>query len=354
MADHTRQSKKSGLPPGSVIHIGKKITEKPQLYWIRYNADDIQTAEVATLLQLPQPVETTTHITWLDLVGINHTDMVEELGKTYNLHPLVLEDIVNTEQRPKFEEFTGYTFFTLKKAEYTRLSAFVALSQVSIVFGKNFVLTFREEDSDLFDNIRKRLISGASRARNKKSDFLVYLIIDSIVDSYFDIIETISDEIDIVEERMLKDNNGKSIQVFQRLKRNLAFMFKSLYPLREALSKLEKRDNPLLDSDTLPYFRDVYDHTIHIIESIENQRDILGGVMDVYLSSLNNKMNSIMKVLTVIATIFIPLSFFASVYGMNFRNFPELQWKYGYLYFWVLILIVVGIMLYYFKKKKWM
>lgn len=354
MPKHNRQSKKTGLPPGTLVHIGEKITENPLFYWVSYNAEDIRELSPDKLSDLPVYDKSDKTITWLDLVGINHLETVEKIGEIYGLHPLVMEDIVNTEQRPKFEEFSGYTFFTLKKATYGKSPDNVSLNQVSIVFGHNFVLTFREEESEVFSGIKKRLLSGVGRVRNKKSDFLVYYIIDSIVDGYFDIIETIADEIETVEERMMKDTNGKSIYVLQRLKRNLSYMLKSLYPLREALSKLEKRDNPFIEEDTLPYFRDVYDHSIHIIESIESQRDILSGVMDVYLTSLNNRMNSIMKVLTVIATIFMPLSFFASVYGMNFRYFPEIQWKYGYLYFWIMIILVVLLMFYYFRKKKWM
>jgi magnesium transporter len=352
MSERTRLSKKAGLPPGSLVHIGKKITEEPLFYWLTYNEKIISQGTTSLVDELPKPSPET--ITWIDMIGIDHIETVDALGKVFHLHPLMLEDIVNTEQRPKFEEFQGYTFFTLKKAEYLKAGSHMYLSQVSIVFGENFVLTFREEESDLFEEIRNRLLSGTSRARKKKSDFLVYTVIDNIIDRYFDIIERLSDEIEVIEEKMLKDVNGKSMVPFQRLRRNLAYMLRSLYPLREALSKLEKHDNPLLDPDNLPYFRDIYDHIIHIIESIENQRDILGGVMDVYLTSLNNRMNSIMKVLTVISTIFIPISFFASVYGMNFINFPELHWKYGYLYFWSLIIIIVIIMFVYFKKKKWM
>ncbi|MHC1708388.1 MAG: magnesium/cobalt transporter CorA [Bacteroidales bacterium] len=352
MTEHIRLSKKSGLPPGSLVHIGKKITEKPFFYWSQYSKSKINQGTTSLVSDLPLPSDS--DITWVDMVGINHIETVEELGKNYNLHPLVLEDIVNTEQRPKFEEFDGYTFLTLKKIEYTKSFTAVYQTQVSLVFGKNFVITFREEDSNIFEDIRKRLLSGASKARHKKSDYLVYHVLDSIVDSYFEIIEKLSDDIEVVEDRMIREVKGLSMAPFQRLRRNLVFMLKSLYPLREALSRLEKRDNPQLDPENIPYFRDVYDHTLHIIESIENQREILSGVMDIYLSNLNNRMNSIMKVLTIIATIFIPISFFASVYGMNFENFPEIHYKYGYLYFWILILVIVVIMLLYFRKKKWL
>ena len=187
MQEQLRQSKKAGLPPGSLVHIGKKITEKPFIFWLKYDSDAVAQGEGNALDILPQRSDT--EIVWIDFIGINHIDVIESLGKDYGLHPLVLEDIVNTEQRPKFEEFTGYTFFTLKHATYTKLPAHINLAQVSIVFGKNFVLTFREEETDLFETIRKRLLSGASRARKKKSDFLVYLIIDSIVDGYFDIMD---------------------------------------------------------------------------------------------------------------------------------------------------------------------
>ncbi|MCX6271365.1 MAG: magnesium/cobalt transporter CorA [Bacteroidetes bacterium] len=354
MSSPNRPSTKAGMPPGSLVHIGKKHTEKPVFSWFSYNAANVSQQNPVTVDELLALPRISGEIVWLDMIGVNHVDIIETIGQSFNLHPLVMEDICNTEQRPKFEEFSGYTFFTLKRSEYTHLPSYVSLTQVSIVFSPDFILTFREEASPIFDTIRKRLLSGASRARTKKSDFLVYLIIDSIVDSYFDIVEKISDEIETIEEKMIIDTDGRFVSMFQRLKRNLTYLLKALYPLREALSKLEKRDNPLLEIQTIPYYRDIYDHTVHLIESIENQRDILSGSMDVYLSSLNNRMNSIMKVLTIIATVFIPLSFFASVYGMNFRYFPELQWRYGYLYFWILIIVILIIMMFHFKKKKWM
>jgi magnesium transporter len=347
-------SVKAGLPPGSMIHIGRHSTEVAQIELYSYNKDEVIETEVNDLSQITPFLQKEDCITWIDLKGINHLETIEQIGKLFNIHPLVLEDIVNAEQRPKFEDYNDYLFFTLKTMEVNGDKFHVDYGQISIIVGKNFVITFQEKVNNLFGTIRNRLLSGVSRARTRQSDFLVYLIVDSVVDSYFHVIEKFSDILEDEEEKMLKDDRDNGIINLQAIRRGLSQLLRVLYPLREALSRLEKRDCKLINQETLIFFRDVYDHTIHLIESVENQRDILAGAMDVYLTMINNRLNSIMKVLTIIATIFIPLSFFASVYGMNFKYFPELGWRYGYLYFWILILIVLGLMLYYFRRKKWL
>ncbi len=342
------------MPPGSMVHIGKHSTVFPQIHLFNYSQSNVDETEITDLAQIEPYLLKPETVTWVDMKGLNHLETVEAIGQLFNIHPLVLEDIVNAEQRPKFEDYDSYLFFTLKTMEVNGEMFKVEYGQISILVGKNFVVTFQEKSNNLFGTIRNRLLSGASRARSRKPDFLVYLIVDTIVDAYFQVVEKFSDILEDVEEKMLNDDSGKSILNLQALRRNLSQLLRTLYPLREALSRLEKRDCKLLFPETLIFFRDIYDHTIHLIESIENQRDILSGAMDVYLTTINNRMNGIMKVLTIIATIFIPLSFIASVYGMNFQNFPELTWRFGYLYFWILILVIIGIMFYYFKRKKWM
>lgn len=280
--------------------------------------------------------------------------MIEGIGKLFNLHPLVLEDIPNTELRPRFEEFDDYIFFTLKNLEYHKEAEDIKYEQISFVFGKNYVISFLEKESTIFKSITDRLLSGISKARNRGTDYLVYLLIDATVDNYYAIAEFVEEKIEVLEDRVLLDSTGKSLSEIQKTKRDLVMLMKSLFPLREAIGKMQRRENLLINENTHVFLNSVYDHAIHIIESIDTQRDILSGLMDIYLTNISNRMNSVMKVLTIIATIFIPVTFFAGVYGMNFRNFPELEWKWGYAFFWVVCVACAGTMIIYFKRKKWL
>ncbi len=348
-----RHSGKAGLPPGSMVHIGRTLTDQVGLRATLYSENRAETHVLARLSELDHLGREEGDILWLDVTGVDHVSEIQGIGEAFHLHPLLMEDVVNTEQRPKYEEFGDCILFTLKWANPPQSGHLFRFSQFSVVFGKGYVISFSEKDSSIFDDIRERILSGNTRAWGRKSDFLAYLLIDRLVDGHYYLVEKLSDEIEDLEDQMLKEFNSISLVQFQHLKRNLVSLKKALYPLREALSRLEKRDHPLLDPQNLSFFRDVYDHTVHMIESVDNERDILSGVMDVALSSLNNRMNSIMKVLTIIATIFIPLSFIASVYGMNFDYFPELHWKYGYLFFWLVIMLVFIGMVIYLKRKKW-
>lgn len=349
-----RTSVKAGLPPGSLVHIGNRSTETPLFRLIRYNAAGAQEIELNQYEQLQEIRKQDDGILWLDVIGLNHLETIEGLGKLFNIHPLVLEDIVNTEQRPKFEQYDDFFFLTLKTLVADGPLCNLDTGQLSLLCGKNFVISFQEKDNQLFTTVTKRLMNGASRARTRTPDFLVYLLSDAIVDSYFPVIEKFTDTVDEIDARILKENRGNTLQHLQTIRRNFSALLVFLYPLREALSRIDKRENELLADETRLYFRDVYDHTLHLTETVENLREILSGSMEIYLASTNNRMNAVMKVLTVIATIFIPLSFLASVYGMNFKHFPELEWKYGYLYFWIFVLLIVGLMFYFFRKKKWL
>jgi len=351
-----RTSDKAGLPPGTTVYIGSRRDVKLVIKVLIYDKAGADSHVLKGVAELPDIIKLAKgRKMWIDLVGICHIEAVEKIGEIFAIHPLVLEDIANTEQRPKFEEFDDAFFITIKELNYHPVQRILDEKQISLMLGPDYVITFQEENSEIIEEIRKRLTAGVSRTRSRGVDFLAYRFIDSVVDRYFDVIEKIGDDIEGLEEKMIQDVSGKPMRSFQRMRRLLSVLVHAVFPLRESLSRIEKRDNmKTISKDTLPYFRDVYDHSVHIIESVENQRDILGGVIDVYLSYQNNRMNAVMKVLTIIATIFMPLSFFASVYGMNFKFFPELSWRYGYLFFWIFIVCVVLLMIYYFKKKKWL
>ncbi|MFH0865158.1 MAG: magnesium/cobalt transporter CorA [Bacteroidota bacterium] len=349
----SRPSRKAGMPPGSIIHVGTENTSDVNMSLLYY------TAETAEHKNITSPEECNPYIdrngiTWIHFSGIHNTQIIEGVGKLFNLHPLVLEDIPNTELRPKYEEFDNYVFFTLKNLEYNKESKEIKYEQISFVFGKNFVISFEEKESAHFKPIAERLMNGISKARVRGTDYLVYLLIDATVDNYYAIAENIEENIEDLEDRVMLDTSGKSLSEIQKTKRDLVMLMKSVFPLREAIGKMQRHENPLIHDSTYIFLNSVYDHAVHIIESIETQRDILSGLMDIYLTNISNRMNSVMKVLTVIATIFIPLTFFAGVYGMNFHNFPELEWKMGYAFFWVICVACATTMIIYFKKKKWL
>jgi len=333
--------------------VGKQFTDNVSISAVFYNAETIEQKEIWDITQVDDLLKRD-GITWINVVGIHNTQVIEAIGKQFNLHPLVTEDIANTQQRPKFEEFDDYIFFTLKNLEYTKSQNEVNYEQISIVLSKNYVISFQEKKSDLFRVIKERILSGISRARTRGADFLVYLLIDSTVDSYYDVTENIEDNIESVEDEVLTVVTNDSLVEIQKVKRDLVLLLKSVFPLREAINKLQRSENKLISEPTHIFFNSIYDHAVHIIESVESQRDILSGLMDIYLTNISNRMNSVMKVLTVIATIFMPVSFFAAVYGMNFKNIPEIEWPYGYVYFWAVCLISIALMLLYFKKKKWL
>jgi len=349
----SKLSKKAGLPPGTVVHIGRENNSDVSMSLIHYNAESVENKERIAIDECLEYVQKE-GVSWITINGIHKTQIIESIGKLFNLHSLVLEDIVNTEQRPKFEEFDDYLFFTLKNLEFDVEQKETHYEQISFVLGKNYVISFQEKESDLFLQIKERIMNGISRARGKGADYLIYLLIDATVDSYYSITENIEDNIEILEEKVLADTSGKTLAEIQKIKRDLVILLKSVFPLREAIGKIQRRENPLIHESTHIFFNSIYDHVVHIIESVESQRDILSGLMDIYLSNISNHMNSVMKVLTVIATIFIPLTFFAGVYGMNFKYFPELEWRWGYALFWTLCLFCVLLMLFYFRKKKWL
>jgi magnesium transporter len=348
-----KRSTKTGLPPGALIHIGEKKAELVKINILDY--DEIQFEEKdARTIEECFPFKDKPTITWMNIDGLHQVDIIEKIGKNFDFHPLLLEDILNTEQRPKIEDFETHIYLVLKMLYYNDKTNEINSEQVSIIFGQNFVISFQEKEGDVFNPIRERIRTGKGRIRKMGADYLAYSLIDAIVDSYFIILEKLGENIEDVEETMIANPTPETLHAIHRLKRKMISLRKSVWPLREVVSALERSDSSLIQDSTRIYLKDVYDHTIQVIDTVETFRDVLSGMLDVYLSSISNKMNEIMKVLTIIATIFIPLTFIAGVYGMNFEFMPELKWQWGYPVIWFVMLTIGISMVFYFRKKKWL
>lgn len=348
-----RISKKRGLAPGSLVYVGDKQTEETRITLIDYNESQFQEKEVATIEEC-FPFKDKPTVTWINIDGLSNTDLMEKLGKHFGLHSLILEDILNTNQRPKIEDFEEYMFVVTKMTYYDDKENETKTEQVSFILGQNFVISFQEKLGDVFDSIRERIRKAKGRIRKAGADYLLYSLIDAIVDNYFVILEKVGDKIEILEESVVAEPKPESLHIIHVLKREMIFLRKSVWPLREVVNTLGKVESSLVQKSTGIYLRDIYDHTIQIIDTIETFRDMLSGMHDTYLSGISNKMNEIMKVLTIFASIFIPLTFIAGVYGMNFSYMPELNWRWGYFGVWGIVIVVGVVMIMYFKRKKWL
>lgn len=350
-----KRSSKAGLPPGTLIHIGEKKTEQPKITLIDYDERHFEEREIKTIDEcFPFKDKPTT--TWINIDGIHQIELIETLGTHFEVHPLVLEDILNTDQRPKVEDFGTYIFIVLKMfyCEEKHEDREIVAEQISLILGSNFVLSFQEERRDVFNPVRDRLRSGKGRMRKLGPDYLAYALVDSIVDNYFVILEILGEKIELLEEELIEEPSAGTLQDIHDLRRGLLFLRRSIWPLREVISALHRGESSLIQATTLVYLRDVYDHVIQVIDTVETYRDMIAGMLDIYLSSVSNRMNEVMKVLTIIATIFIPLTFIVGVYGMNFAYMPELQTKWGYPMVWLVMISIALFMVFYFKKKKWL
>jgi len=348
-----RRSVKAGLPPGTLVHIGTKKSGRSLIRILDYDEQGVREKSQA-LLDECIPFRDTETITWIDIDGLQEIGLLESLGKSYGLHPLILEDILNTDQRPKLDDMENYIYVVLKMLDYDASSLEIVSEQVSIILGKNFVISLQEgREGDSLEPLRERIRGGKGRIRKMGSDYLAYSILDNIIDRYFLILEKLGEKIEVLEENLVSDPRPETLRQIHQLKREMIFLRKSVWPLREVIYGLEKSESGLIQQSTRIFLRDVYDHTIQIIDSIETYRDMLSGMLDIYLSSVSNRMNQIMKVLTIFSTIFMPLTFLAGVYGMNFKYMPEIGWRWGYPLVLLVMLGVAAAMLKYFRKKKW-
>lgn len=348
-----KASNKSGLPPGTLIHIGERKIEKPRIRIINYDEAASQENEVKTIEEC-FPVKEKPGITWINIDGLHDVKIIETIGKHLDIHSLILEDILHTRQRPKFEDFENYAYIVLRMIYPDEKTGEITTEQVSLILGLNFVISFHEKEGDVFNQIRERISNGKGRIRKMGADYLAYALIDMIVDHYFISLEKLGEKTEKIEEELMTDPSPETLQTIHRLKRETILLRKSVWPLREVISNMERAESTLIHESTNIYFSDVYDHIIQIIDTIEAFREMLSSMLDIYLSSISNKTNEVMKVLTIIATIFIPLTFIAGVYGMNFKYMPELEWQWGYFSVWVVMIFVAVAMLFYIRKKDWL
>lgn len=343
--------KKPGVPPGTILYSGEERTEKVKISLIEYNEKDFFEKEfydVAEALGAARPGM----VKWINVDGIHQVEIIEKIGKLFDIHPLTLEDIVNTDQRPKFEDYDNYVVSMMKMLYYEQE---LHAEQLTIILMDNTVISFQEvHGGDAFDLIRNRIRQGKGRIRKYGADYLAYALHDAVVDIYFSILEKIGDTIEVMEDDLIKDPNSYILARIHHMKREMIFLRKAVWPLRELVNTIERSETPLIKEATGIYLRDVHDHVIRAIDTVETYRDLLSGMMDIYLSSVSNKMNEVMKVLTIISTIFIPVTFIAGVYGMNFKHMPELESPYGYGITWGVMLFIMLSLVIYFRRKKWL
>ncbi|MCX6062325.1 MAG: magnesium/cobalt transporter CorA [Campylobacterales bacterium] len=347
-------SHKAGLPPGAIVHVGNVHQEDTKISLVNYNIESIEERNLESLEELLE-YRNSNMVTWVRVEGLSDADLIGRIGDLFDIHPLVIEDILTTHQRPKFEEYDHYLYIVLKSLISEDEQFTVKDEQISILVLDHFVFTFKEKSDELFSPVMQRIKTSKGHFRSMGADYLTYAILDVIVDNLFVLIDSLDETTLGLEDSLMADEPTRlTLIMIQKLKRELIQIRKFVSPLRELMAGMLRSDSELIHEKTHIYLRDVSDHAIRIIESIESYQNVLGGLLDIYISSISNKMNEVMKVLTVFASIFIPLTFIAGIYGMNFTDMPELHWKWGYPAIWgVFIMTTVGLLVY-FKKKKWL
>jgi magnesium transporter len=349
-----RQRKKAGLPPGTIVHTGEQKVDRVRVSAFDFTGDVCteitEVEDVGTLLDLrDRPT-----VTWVNVDGLHDTQMIEKLGLHYGFHPLVLEDVVHVGQRPKLEEYDDYLYVVLYQLEWHGEHEMVTEEQVSLILGPNYLFTFQERPGDDFETVRERLRSAKGKARQRGADYLAYQLIDATVDNYFTILDRIGDIAERVELELLEAPTPQTMQKLQQIKRELLVVRRAIWPLREVMGGLLRTESELVTEGTHVYLRDVHDHVVQVVDMVETLRDVVGGMIEVYLAQVSIRTNEVMKVLTMMASVFIPLTFIVGVYGMNFEFMPEIHSKWGYPAVWgVMITATAGILLW-FRKQRWL
>ncbi len=344
---------KAGLSPGSLVHVGEVFDHDTLITLINYDKVNLEQKQITCIEEI-LPYREKTSTTWVHIDGLHNVELIRQIGVHFKVHTLVQEDILNTHQRSKFDDYEHYLFIVLKNLSITPNDFVIDYEQISILVFKNFIFTFKEKPTLLFEPIKVRIQNSKGRIRHFGSDYLAYVVLDTVVDGYFLLQDTLDEAMEIIEDELLIAPTNETLTTIQQMRRELIFVRKSISPLRELLAGIQRSDSVLINEKNRRYFADVYDHALRVIETMESYRELVTGMLDIYLSSVNNKMSETMKVLTVFASIFIPLTFVAGVYGMNFEYMPELKMRWAYPALWgVFIVISVGLMLY-FKRKKWL
>jgi len=341
---------KSGLPPGTPVHTGERLAQETRISWVQYDAGLFDEKTPATIEECL--VRRDGKVTWVDVSGVHDTGAIERIGQAFGLHPLVIEDIANTDQRAKVEDYGDYVFIVLKRAWFKDPQT-LAIEQVSIIVGRDFVLSFQEGPPDDFAAVRARLESGKARVREHPADYLGYMLLDVLVDDYFGTLERFDERLEDLETELTGDPTRESLTRLHALRRELVFLLRAVWPLREVIGTLERGELGVIRPETRVYLRDVHDHTLRVMDTVETLRELVSGMVEIYLSSSSNRINEIIKVLTILSTVFLPLTFVTGWYGMNFEHMPELGWPWAYP---IVIAVMVGtvlVMLAYFKRKNW-
>ncbi len=350
---HRQTTKKVGMPPGSLVYIGDSGPSSTIISVLDYTEMDLVEKTGITIEEC-LPLRNSPSITWLNFSGLADVEVIRKLGEEFGLHSLVMEDILHTGQRPKLEQYDNYIYLVVKMVYRGDNGEEIGYEQLSVVLGKSYVLSFQEREGDVFNDIRERIRSSKGRLRRSGADYLVYSMLDSVVDNYFPAMEKIGDRVEDIEERLSEDPNPDILGEIYRLKREVLFLRKSIWPIREVIATFMRQDTELVSPGTNTYLRDVYDHSIQVMDVVETYSDMLSGLLDVYMSTVSNRMNEIMKTLTIIATIFIPLTFIVGLYGMNFRFMPELSNKLAYPLILIGMTGISALMIYYFRRKGWL
>jgi magnesium transporter len=346
------ETKEIGLPPGSVVFVGEEKTEPVRFSVIDYTTDHLDETELSNAEEV-LPFRDSPTTTWINVSGVHDEEAIQTIGDHFGLHPLIQEDVAHTGQRPKLEVYPDHVYVVSKMLYHDDEDDHLRAEQVSFVLGGSYLISFQEDTGDVFDPVRKRLREGRGRIRSKGTDYLTYALLDVIVDHYFVILEALGSRTEEIEEEVLENPQTETQERINDLRRDLIFMRRMTWPVRELLSQLERLDSDLWTDETRPFVRDTYDHAVQVLDLVESLRDVVGGLTDLYMTSLSNRMNEIMKVLTIMGTIFIPLTFIAGIYGMNFEYMPELTVWYGYPVAMAAMAAIAGVLLLYFRRKEW-
>lgn len=347
-----KRDKSKGKSPGSLIFIGARKVDTVSIRVIDYDASAVTDREMTDIRESLSFKDAGT-VTWINVIGLHNAELIGTIGTIFDIHPLVLEDILNTGQRPKIEDHDTHIFTVLKMIRFDSESEMILTEQLSMILNHRFLLTFQEQPGDVFDPVRERIKRQKSRLRGSGTDYLAYALMDTVVDNYIHNIELLGEKIEALEEEILEGDNAPIMEKIHLYKKELNFLNRSIRPAREALSQLARLDTDLIRESTHPFLRDLLDHANQASEAVDMYRDLLTDQLNLHNSVLANKMNDIMKVLTIFASIFIPLTFVAGIYGTNFEYLPELHYRYSYFIFWGVLVAMAGALLIYFKKKKW-
>ena len=349
--NRTRSSDKSGLPPGTLIHVGERRVEEAEISIIDFDAETLREQHHATVEDCVPLLKSKT-VTWIDIAGLHDVELIRDTGEKFDIHPLVMEDILNTEQRPKVQDLDDYLFVVMRMIRPSGDS--FQSEQVTFILKDQCLITFQEQRGDVFESIRERIRSRTGRIRTSRADYLLYALLDAIVDAYFPYLESLSESLDESEEQITKSSDLVPLTDLHAKKRELIAIRNIVWPARDVVNTLARADSRVIVESTNLYLRDVYDHLIQIIETVESLRDVVSGLVELYLSASGHRMNEVMKVLTIIATIFIPLTFIAGVYGMNFAHMPELAYRWAYPAALGVMAVVAIVMVVFFKRRKWL